>query len=404
MHIALASLALAEMACRDGASAAADVPSAHAACDRALAQAPSGPVPVRLADPHVISRTMVDERVGDIADVAWSQRANRYLVFDRSNREVLLLDSVGNVSRTYGDGRNGGPTFTTGPKMRFEGNRLHLFGDSLFALTDVRAVQLIDTAGRLVREIRIEGAESEAYNTDLHTTTARDGVLLVGLSGKFASVPPPERVKTRIYGIPLARPAQPRLLMTAENSWALLPPFEDFPAHQPYRDEHRRTWDARDSVLVVYPWHAYGACFVDPGSARVIGAHRLTAPRLVVDSAERSRVLRRAFGTDTTALPFLGVTGAALYKDKWPDHGPYYTDAIMASPDEAWLLRRVDATRVVVDIYRTDQGYIGSFEPPGRVLPKMVTAGQAVVMQTDNDRQIVLRYAVPVPSGLSPAR
>lgn len=399
MHRArFAFLALLFGACNSGdgfiTGDRADPPTLQTLCAAAItARSPASVSPLVTGNEEWI---VLPDVVGLVGDVTWGPDGTGIAVFDIAEPQVLLLEDDGQLRHRFGRRGSGPGEFVRSPNAWSGGARL-LVTDAEIAVSDWRSTKVFDYAGRFLREIQVDSAP-EAYNHDLHGALAGNEVL-ISTSGKYRLGLRQNlgRVRQEVRRVDLARSTVERLsALNLENSWIRYWPFETLPEHRPYRDVHRRTWDAvGDSLLAIYPWEQSGICF-SSRSGDIVAAFSVDAPPLVVDGTERERVLRETFGDPDARVPFIGERPREMFADHWPTLGPRYTDVVGDPSGRAWALRRENGDRLVVDVYDAAAGYLGSFTPPTPSLPRRVRNDQALAAVNDSIVAI-LRYDIARP-------
>jgi len=362
-------------------SAQAGPGSLHATCDSALTSRSVTDGGDRVLSVRAERVVPLPDAVGVIGDVIAT--ADGFFVLDMSNRRIAQVDSTGRLLRQFAQSGEGPgdlsfpiPTWTTASRLALTGNG-HLLA------VDRRSLKAYDTEAEKVAVEWDQPVTSfyEANNEGMHLAYVGGQRVLFSESGKrqYRDSTRDVRTAVRISAIDVAT-KRSQTMFRADNPLSLRAHIPRIPPRMPYDDEYRRLWDADSTALVIYSYRRYGVCFFD-SAGELAAAHSRGTRSYPVDDAERSRVMTELFGTrHDVPLPVIGKTAIEYLANKWPEHGPFYTDVVRIPGEGALLLRRVSATKVVGDVISETRGYLGTIDLPLGILPRRVSNGEAITI------------------------
>jgi hypothetical protein len=372
----LAGLALAA-ACGNRRAAGADAGAEDLAarCERAVQAAPAATAHTA-AWRFVPGRIVGDEErspLGRIVGAAWHPRERRLYVLDAYNGGVSVFDSAGVRVASFGRIGGGPGEFeelggSHGARPVY--NQLAVLGDGNLAVMELGRLHVFTPDGRFVQRMRVTESDPGPFAV-LHVAGFSARSVLFGQTGAM-DLATDERGRRTALRLLRASVRGERLDTAAfgliRNNLNRMPRFTGLPPSDPYLSYYRRTWDALPSGLLAVPSQSLpGVCFFD-GDGMLTGAHRVDAPVIEVDHAERERVLN-GFRAAAGRAPPMGAQSWEEQYPAWPRTVPPYGDVAVAPDSVAWLLRPLSGGSATVDLVHATRGYLGSLQPPGGRLP-----------------------------------
>jgi len=354
-------------------------------CEQALQRAEGArvrPLPWTYASAGVVG----DEAhpLGLIVGAAWHPAKQRLYVLDAVNQKVMTYGAGGEYLGSFGRRGKGPGDFDElggahGSRAGY--NQLALLGDDHLVVNDFGLLHVFDGEGRFVNRISTGGALAGPHAIR-HLGAISDSTVLFAETGAMRLQSSDREVRTGLQLVEASLRGE--AVDTAEwgrmrNTLHRFPSFERMPPRDPYGSYFRRTWDAIPSgVLAIPSQAAHGVCFFDR-ERRLLGSHRVDAPLIRVDQAERSRIQEDLRGKFGPTVPMTGGSWDDHYK-VWPETVPTYVDVALAPDSIAWVERPLPDRSRMVDLYHVERGYLGSIEPLGERLPIAFAPGCAFVV------------------------
>jgi hypothetical protein len=361
-------------------------------CDAALAEA--RPASLRkLAWSYQPRRRIGDENahpLGRIVGAAWTPDNDRLFVVDGINGRVSVYGASGAFLSDFG-GTGGGPgefeELGGIHGMRAVYNQAAVLAPGFVAIQDLGLLHVFDLGGGFVHRIATNGARQGPFAVR-HLAAFSDSSFLIAENGAMRMDSPDPEVRTRIRL--LAATIRAGALDTLEygsirSHLARLPASGGVPLSDPYSSDYRRTWDASASgLLSVASLERHGVCFFGAGR-ELLAAHRVRAPEIPVDGAEKRRVVEDA-RAGMKSGPMAGWDWEKAYR-AWPRTAPFYVDVALAPDSTVWMERIVPGGGREIDLYHPRRGYLGSMPPLGSRLPVTFASrcGFAVQEEVAND-------------------
>jgi hypothetical protein len=364
--------------------------SLQAQCERSLDSA-SSLVVRQLAEPAIAWQFQLPETVGSLAGLDWDYKSEVLYGLDPLNAQIVSISRDGQVLSSFGRGGHGPADLDFGPISRMRTTRLILAGDSAIAVADLHDVKMFSRKGDLEWTVIVDtnGAGSPF---DLGLAMSHAGEVVVSETGKmkFAATDMTTRKALDLIALqPQGSRVVQRRLLRLNNSFATLDSFVRMPPKQPYRDSYRRSWGLDADGVTFISWKHFGVCRATL-DGHLTGSTLLAATPLVIDDAERSRVLKEELGGADARQPFLNVSGRQVYEGHWPSHGPLYQDLLVDEKGRAVAMRRLQGGKQEIDVY-SRTGYLGSFAPPPDYTLATFGAGLLILVRQQDSHVLALR-------------
>jgi hypothetical protein len=345
-----------------------------ARCDAALEEA--RPASLRkLAWSYQPRRRIGDENthpLGRIVGAAWTPENDRLFVVDGINGRVSVYGASGEFLRSFGR-TGGGPgefeELSGMHGMRAVYNQAAVLAPGFVGIQDLGLLHLFDLSGRFVHRIPTNGAQQGPFAVR-HVAAFSDSSFLIAENGAMWMEAPDPAVRTRIRL--LVATVRAGALDTLEYGYirshlARLPASGGVPRSDPYSSDYRRTWDASaPGLLSVASLEHHGVCFFG-AAGELLAAHRVRAPEIPVDGAEKRRVVEVA-RAGAKSGPMAGWDWEKAYR-AWPRTAPFYVDVVLAPDSTVWMERVIPGGGREIDLYHPRRGYLGSMPPLGSRLP-----------------------------------
>lgn len=358
-----------------------------ARCEQAVGQAREQPV--RQASLRYAPVALIGDEesspLGKVVGAVWHPRERRLYVLDAYNGGVAVFDSAGR--RVGGFGRIGGGPGEFGELGGSHGarpvyNQLALLGDDRIAVMELGRLHVFTTEGRFVQRMRVTDSDPGPFAV-LHLAAFADGSALFSETGamRLATDDRDQRTALRLIRASVdGTEIDTAAFGGIRNYLHRMPRFAGMPPDDPYRVYDRRGWGALPSgLLAVHSQFLPGTCFFD-AQGRLVSAHRVDAPLIKVDRAERERVLAGVRAIAGQAPP-MGVRSWEQHYPAWPQTVPPYGDLALSPDSVAWLLRPVRGGGSTVDLVHARRGYLGSVDPPAGRLPLTFDSDCAYVLE-----------------------
>ncbi len=295
----------------------------------------------------------------------WNSTLKTLTVFESADSRVTILDTAGQVLRTFGRHGEGPAEFRLSPMVFGSRQRFRSAPDGRVLVLDERFGHLF-AGGAQVQEVHF-GESMGPLPTDVHVARVENGWIVSTARLEFSDQASSSIVRlftVRDIDGPRHTPVQ---LATIRNGLAPLPPGTTRGHGMPYDVQYRRVWDAMGRNMAVASKRHFALCFGSPADSTSWRAWASKAVQRKVDEAERNRILKERFGRTSGPMPMAGTPVEEVFRGKWPAAGPFYYDVTALNDSTYAAVRLDDQSGVTADLISVARGYLVSVHlPAGR--------------------------------------
>ena len=309
-----------------------------------------------------VERTIVLPGSPRVLGGEWNPVQKTLTVFEAADSRVTVMDSAGQVLRTFGRGGQGPAEFVISPMVFGSRQKFRSAPDGRVFVVDERFGHLF--AGSVQVQEAHFGEGMGTLPTDVHVARVDNGWIV-----SIAHLDFSDQASSSIVHLFTVRdldgPRQtPLKLATIRNGLAPLPPGAVRGHGMPYDMQYRRAWDAMGRVMSVASKRRFALCVGSPADSSSWRAWVSNAVPRRVDDAERRRVLTERFGRTSGPMPMAGTLIEEVFRGKWPATGPFYHDVTALNDSTYAAIRLDDRAGLTADLMSVTRGYLVSVHLP----------------------------------------